>query len=94
MAGRNTQLTLDEQIAIVRPNLRQAALATIAFIGRNQFVIENLALERFKTIGHEGYGDSSFHLSNSQLWTMTAEECADAFIYRAIRIDRDPKHTR
>lgn len=89
-----TTYSVADQTRIINQYAHQGVLALLAFIGRNQYQIETLAIRRAITLGVTEYGDQSFHKTNHQLWRDTMEECADGVFYRSLRLARDNKDIR
>lgn len=73
-----------DQERLLRPALRQGSLRAYALLGRKQFEIEQLALSRVMSLGHDEYGDASWHKSLDQLDGESMEEAADLVFYESV----------
>lgn len=73
-----------EQGRLLRPALRQGSFRAMALLGRKQWQIERLALERVMSLGNDEYGDASWHKSLDELARESMEEAADLTFYSAV----------
>lgn len=76
--------TPNEQKRLLEDYARQGSFRALALLGRKQYEIEQLMVERAMSVGIDEYGDGAFHKTLDQLDRESMEEAADLVMYEAV----------
>lgn len=76
--------TAAEQKRLLESHARQGSFRALALLGRKQFEIESLMIERAMGVGLAEYGDAAFHKPLDVLDRESMEEAADLVMYETV----------